>query len=201
MVLTTWIQAAYWLWAPKTVTQLDRNPECEIHSIFEPWPTTYTVSLTYCLLLSQLLAPHWHLKCMTNQLVTFLKGKSIKRGKLWGLLLAAVYDWHLGQLTWNTISWCNQPMTSQTGQLDRVAAICMSCRTEKYFIRPNEKDYIKGWTIPDEERYDSVGQIILLGVCMCYSPVMYLASTFINISPTNIWWKKEKAPERKHFHV
>lgn len=133
----------YWLWAPQDCDTAGQKP-----TVWDPqriWAvaTTYSVSLTFCLLLSQLLPPYWHLKCMTNQLVTFLKGKSIKKRKLWGLLPAVVYDWHLGQLTWYTITWYYQPLTSQTGRLDGVAAICMSCRTEKteYFIRANEKDY------------------------------------------------------------
>ena len=44
--------------------------------------TAHARSLTFCLLRCQLSPPYWHLNCVSNQLVTFLKGKSIKKRRL-----------------------------------------------------------------------------------------------------------------------
>lgn len=131
-MLATWIQAECEL----TVSSAGlRHSWTWIHSKCRALATTYTTVLAPCLLTRQLLPPHRHLKCMTNYLVTFLKGKSVKRRKTaTGFVGRGLWLTSWPGLTWNTISWYNQ--TSEAGQWDSRAAACMSCGTGRRAIIP-----------------------------------------------------------------
>ena len=77
----------------------------------------------------------WHSKRMTKLL---LKGKSIIRGKL---EISAGYVLLIDTLAGSyeiKFNWYNQAMTSQTSQLDRGVAVCISQCDPKGFITPNQ---------------------------------------------------------------